>query len=266
MISLPNIPKVIQKEDNKAIFEISPLYPNYGVTIGNSLRRVLLSSLGGSVITQVKIEGISHEFSGLPGVLEDVLIILLNLKKIRFKVFSEEPKILTLEIKGEKKVQAKDFKLNPEVEIVNPETHIATLTDKKACLKIEAKVEKGIGYSTSEEREKKESEVGVICLDAVFTPIKKVNFEIENVIVGKRTDFEKLKLEIETDGTISAEEAFLKAVNILIDHFSLLAKLELPASEIKTRKRIKKEEKKEEKGKRKKEEKKELKKTKKAKK
>jgi len=240
MIPLPNIPKIIQKENNKGIFEISPLYPNYGVTIGNSLRRILLSSLDGVAITEAKIEGVNHEFSALPGALEDIIIILLNLKKVRFKLYTEEPQILTLEIKGEKKVQAKDFKLNPQVEIVNPDAYIATLTDKKACLKMEVKIEKGVGYSPSEEREKKETELGVMYIDAIFSPVKKVNFIIENVIVGKRTDFEKLKLEIETDGTILPEEAFLKAVNILMEHFSLFAKLELPKLEKKERKKRKK--------------------------
>ncbi len=243
MIPLPELPKIIQKENNKAIFEISPLYPNYGITIGNSLRRVLLSSLEGAAITEVKIEGVSHEFSTLPGVLEDILIILLNLKKIRLKLFTDEPQVLTLEVKGEKKIQAKDFKLNPQIEIVNPETHIATLTDKKASLILEAKVEKGIGYSPAEEREKKELEVEALFLDAIFTPVRKVNFIIENVIVGKRTDFEKLKVEIETDGTVSPEETFVRAANILIEHFSLFIKLELPKLEIKKRKKAEKKEK-----------------------
>lgn len=228
MISLPNPPKIIQKENNKAIIEIFPLHPNYGVTLGNSLRRVLLSSLEGAAITEVKIEGVAHEFTTLPGVFEDILIILLNLKKIRFKLFTNEPQILYLEAKGEKKILAKDFKLNPNIEIVNPQSEIATLTDKKALLKMEVRIEKGIGYSPAEEREKREAEIGLMIIDAIFTPIKKVNFTIENIIVGKRTDFEKLIVEVETDGTISPEEAFLKGVNILIQHFSLLNQLEIP--------------------------------------
>jgi len=224
MIPLPNLPKVIQKEGNKAIFEIMPFYPGYGVTIANSYRRVLLSSLEGAAITEVKIKGASHEFSNLPGVLEDVIMILINLKKLRFKSWSEEPQMISLEVKGEKKVKAGDFKLTPQIRLANPEAEIATLTDKKAELQIEAKIEKGIGYSSAEEREEKKAEVGVIPIDAIFTPVKKVSFKIKNVIVGKRTDFERLQLEIETDGTISPEEAFSQATDILFDHFSLFSK------------------------------------------
>ena len=223
MISLPNLPKITQKKENEAVFEISPLCSGYGMTFGNSFRRVLLSSLEGAAITEVRIEGAIHEFSTLPGVLEDVLIILLNLKKIRFKSESDDPQIITLIVKGEKEVFAKEFKLNPQIKIANPELLIATLTDKKAELKIEAKVEKGIGYLPVEEREEKKPEVGVIFLDAIFSPVKKVSFEIVNVIVGKKTDFEKLDLKIETDGIISPEEAFLKATDILFQHFSLFS-------------------------------------------
>lgn len=229
MIPLPNQIKIIQKKDNKnnAIFEISPFYPGYGTTIANSYRRVLLSSLKGSAITEVKIDGVNHEFSTLPGILEDVLIILLNLKKIRFRNWSDEAQNIVLEEKGEKEVLAKDFKLNPQIEIVNPEIYIATLTDKKAKLRIEAKVENGIGYIPVEEREQKKLEAGVISIDAIYSPIKKVNFKIENVIVGKRMDFEKLDLEIETDGTITPEQAFVDASNILIQHFSFCSNIEL---------------------------------------
>lgn len=224
MIPLPNSPKIIQKKENKAIFEIEPLYPGYGVTVGNSFRRILLSSLEGAAITEVKIKGVSHEFSSLPGVLEDVIIILINLKKIRFKSWSDEPQIITLEVKGEKEVGAGNFKLNPQVKIANPELHIATLTEKKAELQIKATIEKGVGYFSTGEREEKKSEMGVIPIDAIFTPVKKVSFKIENVIVGKRTDFERLELEIETDGTILPEEAFSKATDILVQHFSLFSR------------------------------------------
>jgi DNA-directed RNA polymerase subunit alpha len=224
MISLPHPPRILEKKGNKAIFEIEPLYPGYGVTIGNSLRRVLLSSLEGSAITEVKFKGISHEFSVIPGVLEDVVIILLNLKKIRFKNFTDEPQIVTLNVKGEKKVKAGDFKLNPQIEITNPEVHIATLTSKKAELQLEAKIEKGVGYVVSEEREEKKSEVGTIQLDSIFTPVRNVSFRIENVRVEKRIDFDKLTLEIETDGTIDPEDAFFEAVDILMSHFSLFLK------------------------------------------
>jgi len=221
MIPLPNKPKIINKQGNKATFEIGPLYSTYGVTIGNTLRRVLLSSLEGSAITQVKIKGGSHEFATIPGLLEDVIMVLVNLRKLRFKNFSNESQTIHLSVKGEKVIKGKDFKLNPQIKLINPEEYIATLTTKNAELDIEAKVENGIGYLQAEETEKKNDEIGVILLDAIFNPVKKVNFRIENMIVGKRTDFEKLSLEIETDGTITPEDAFYKANKILVDHFSL---------------------------------------------
>jgi len=150
MISLPKKPKIIKEEKNKAIFEIEALYPGYGVTIGNSLRRVLLSSLDGAAVTQVKIKGVSHEFSTIPGVLEDTIMIMLNLKQLRFKIFSDEPQRATLKIKGEKKVKASDFKISSQLELANKDAHIATLTDKKSELEMEIQIEKGIGYSSKE--------------------------------------------------------------------------------------------------------------------
>jgi len=208
MIPLPNLPKIIKKQGNKAVFEIEGLYPGYGVTISNTLRRVLLSSLEGAAITQVKIKGVSHEFSTIPGVLEDVVIILLNLKKIRFKSFSDEPQQVVIKQKGEKVVKAGDFEVPPQLEIKNPEAPVASLTSKSAQLQIEALVEKGVGYQSIEQREEKKREIGMIPIDAVFTPVKRVSFRVENMRVGKRTDFDKLEMEIETDGTISPEEAF----------------------------------------------------------
>ncbi|GAI19096.1 unnamed protein product, partial [marine sediment metagenome] len=220
MIPLPKPPKVIQKKGNTALFEIEALYPGYGVTMGNSLRRMLLSSLEGAAITQVKIKRVSHEFSSLPGVLEDVIIILLNLKKLSFKLFTPEPQTIILREKGVKEVKAKNFKLSPQVELTTPEAHIATLTSKKAELNLEAQIEPGVGYSPVEEREQKKAEVGVIPVDAIFTPVKKVSFHVENMRVGKRTDFDRLKIEIETDGTISPEEALRESSEILLNHFS----------------------------------------------
>jgi DNA-directed RNA polymerase subunit alpha len=224
MIPLPNLPKIIKKQGNKAVFEIEGLYPGYGVTIGNTLRRVLLSSLEGAAITQVKIKGISHEFSTIPGVLEDVIIILLNLKKIRFKSFSDEPQQVVIKQKGEKVVKAGDFEVPPQLEIKNPETPVASLTSKSAQLQIKALVEKGVGYQSIEQREEKKLEIGMIPIDAVFTPVRRVSFRVENMRVGRRTDFDKLEMDIETDGTISPEEAFLKASEILLEHFSLFSK------------------------------------------
>jgi len=225
MISLPDKINVNKKGENTAVFEIEPFYPGYGVTIGNSFRRVLLSSLEGAAVTEVKIKGVNHEFADLPGVLEDVVIILMNLKKTRFKNYSNQVETIHLKIKGEKKVKAKDFKLSPELKLANPNLDIATLTDKKANLKIEAKVEKGVGYVSSEEREREKFDVEAIELDAAFTPIVRVSFKVDNVIVGKRTDFEKLNLEIETDGTITPKEAFNQAIDILMKHFSSFSDL-----------------------------------------
>lgn len=234
MIPLPNLPKIIKKQGNKAVFEIEGLYPGYGVTISNTLRRVLLSSLEGAAITQVKIKGVSHEFSTIPGVLEDVVIILLNLKKIRFKSFSDEPQQVVIKQKGEKVVKAGDFEVPPQLEIKNPEAPVASLTSKSAQLQIEALVEKGVGYQSIEQREEKKREIGMIPIDAVFTPVKRVSFRVENMRVGKRTDFDKLEMEIETDGTISPEEAFLKASEILLKHFSLFSKSGEKPQKIKT--------------------------------
>lgn len=224
MIPLPKKLKIIKKEKNKATFEIEALYPGYGVTIGNSLRRVLLSSLEGAAITQVKIKNVSHEFSTIPNVLEDVINILLNLKQLRFKIFTKESQKAVLKVKGEKKVSGSDFKLPTQLDLVNKEAHIATLTDKKASLEIEIQVEKGIGYVLKEAMKKEKLEVGVILLDAIFTPVQKVSFKIENIRVGKRTDFDRLFLEIETDGTIPPQEAFSKASEILLNHFNLFTR------------------------------------------
>ncbi len=224
MIPLPLKPKIIKEKKNKAIFEIEALYPGYGITIGNSLRRVLLSSLEGAAITQMKIKNVSHEFSTIPGVIEDVVNIMLNLKQLRFKIFTDEPQKAFLKVKGEKEAKGSDLELPTQLELVNKDAHIATLTDKKAELEMEILVEKGIGYVPRELRKKEKLEVGVILLDAIFTPIRRVAFKVENMRVGKRTDFDRLFLEIETDGTISPKQAFSKASKILVDHFDLFSK------------------------------------------
>ncbi len=223
MIPLPSKPKISKQEGNTAFFEIEGLSPGYGVTIGNAMRRVLLSSLEGAAITQVKIKGAPHEFSALPGVLEDVIMIILNLKKVNFKNYSDEPQAISLKVKGEKDVKAKDFKITAQLKLANPEAHIATLTKASSELEIDAVVEKGIGFQPLEKREGGKSEVGVFPMDAIFTPVRKVNSTVENMRVGKRTDFDKVILEIETNGVISPEEAFKKSSDILVSHFSLLA-------------------------------------------
>ncbi|OIO48988.1 DNA-directed RNA polymerase subunit alpha [bacterium (Candidatus Gribaldobacteria) CG_4_10_14_0_2_um_filter_41_16] len=225
MIPLPLKPVLVKKEGHKAVFEIAGLYPGYGLTVGNSLRRVLLSSLKGAAITQVKIEGVSHEFSVMPGVFEDIVMLILNLKKLTFKTHSDEPQTISLSVKGEKEVKGKDFKLTSELELANPEERIATLTKPSAELKIEALVEAGIGYELAKGREIKKMEIGAMPIDAVFTPMQKVSYKVESMRVGKRTDFDLLRLEIETDGTISPEDALKKAADILLEHFSVVAKI-----------------------------------------
>jgi DNA-directed RNA polymerase subunit alpha len=242
MLQLPSEPKLISKAGNRAVFEIAPLYPGYGITIGNTLRRVLISSLEGAAITSVKIKGVDHEFSAIPGVLEDVIEIILNLKKVRFKLFKEEPVVVTLSAKGEGEVTAGDIKMTSDIEVVNKEQHIATITDKKTELEMEITVENGIGYVPVEQRKREKLSIGEIAVDGIFTPIKNVNFTVENIRVGGRTDYNKVLLDIETDGSISPEEALKKASQILINHFTVIGSVTVPeevkaAEEAKPKKR-----------------------------
>jgi len=223
MINLPNPLKIVKKEGDKAVFEIEALYPGYGVTVGNSLRRVLLSSLEGAAVTQMKIKGISHEFSTIPGILEDVITIMLNLKQLRFRLFAPEPQKATLKIKGEKEAKGSDFSLSAQAELINRNCHVATLTSKSAELELEIQIEKGIGYSSRDSRQKEKLEIGAIPVDAIFTPVKRVSYRVENMRVGERTDYDRLFLEVETDGTVMPEEAVLQACETLIKHFSLLS-------------------------------------------
>ncbi len=220
MIPLPTSIKTKNISNNNSVFEIESLYPGYGVTLGNAIRRVLLSSLSGAAVTEVKIKDAPHEFATLKGVKEDVLHILMNIKQLRFKIFTEDPQTATLVVKGEKEVTGKDFELPADLKLANPDLHIATLTDKSAQLEIEIKVEKGMGY-VFEDKEIKKS-VGVIGMDAIFTPIKKVNYVVENMRVGKRTDFDKLSLEVETDGTITPKEALSQSLDILVSQFQYI--------------------------------------------
>lgn len=219
-ITLPSKYKLIRSEGNTGVFEIENLYPGYGITIGNALRRVLLSSLKGSSVTLVKIKGVSHEFSTVPHIIEDVVEIILNLKQIRFKLDSDISQTVTLKVKGEKEVTAADITAPSQVKVINGDVHIATLTDKKAELEIEMTIEKGLGYVPVEQRKKEKLEIGAIAVDAIFTPIRKVNYEVENMRVGDRTDFNRIKLFVETDGSIDPEESLKTAVSILIDQFS----------------------------------------------
>ncbi len=230
-VSLPQKPKYIPVDDHSGKFEILGCYPGYGATLGNALRRVLLSSLEGAAVTSVKIKGVSHEFSTISGVMEDVVQIVLNLKKVRFKMYSDEPVKVTLKSKGEGPVTAKNIICSSSVEVVNNDQLIATITDKKTELEMELEIGKGLGYVPIEQQERPEKEIGVIAIDAVYTPIRRVNYEVENMRVGKRTDFNKITLEIVTDGSITPEEAFDKSVRMLIEQFSTLAQIEVISEE-----------------------------------
>ncbi|OGN12463.1 MAG: DNA-directed RNA polymerase subunit alpha [Candidatus Yanofskybacteria bacterium RIFCSPHIGHO2_02_FULL_43_15c] len=224
MVQLPEKLSVLKEEGHKMTLELSPLYPGYGVTVGNALRRVLLSSIEGAAITSVKIKGVSHEFSTMEGVLENVIEIIMNVKKIRLKLFGDEPATLELKVSGEKEVKAKDIKTHQNVEIVTKDQLIATLTSKKAELEMELTVEKGIGYVPIEQRQKEKISVGTIAVDALFSPVKNVNFTVENIRVGQRTDYNKLILEIETDGLISPREALKKSLEIIAKHLEIIEK------------------------------------------
>ncbi len=238
MIPLPSKPKVVEKKgENSVVFKVESLYTGYGTTVGNSLRRVLLSSLGGAAVSRVKIEGVSHEFSTIPGVMEDVITVILNLKELRFRVHEDQPQTVKLNVEGEKEIKGSDITTPTQVELVNPECHIATITDKKASLNMELTIEKGTGYSSAEDRKEEKLEVGQLIVDSIFTPVRKANFYVESMRVGKRTDFDRLFLEIETDGTISPEEAFLQAVDILGKHFSALSSFDSGEEEEKEEKK-----------------------------
>ncbi len=211
------------KDERSATFVMEPCFHGYGTTIGNALRRVLLSSLSGAAVVAAKIEGATHEFSALPGVKEDTLELVLNLKALRLKVHTDEVVRLKLSAKGEGEVTGADFEKNSDVEIVNPDLHIATLTDKGSKLELEVFVSRGRGFLPTEERGKEKAELGVIAIDAVFTPVREVGFRVENTRIGQITNYDKLVMDIETDGTISPSEALDQAAKILIDHFSLIA-------------------------------------------
>lgn len=224
-ISVPSKIDVVSSTKNRAEFVIEPCYPGYGPTLGNALRRVLLSSLPGAAITAVKIEGVDHEFSTIPSVKEDVVSIILNLKLLRFKVHADGPVTLKLNAHGEKVATSSDFEPSSEVEVVNLKQPIATLTDKASKLSLEVSISNGRGYVPVENREKEKLEIGWIAIDAIYTPMKTVNFTIENVRVGQITNYDKLILDVETDGTIRPEEAVTQAAKILVDHFNEFLKI-----------------------------------------
>lgn len=223
--------KTVSESKTEGIFEIEGLYSGYGLTIGNALRRVLLSSLPGAAVTKFKIKGVEHQFTTIDGVMEDVVEIGLNLKKVRFRVYTDEPQTLTLKVKGEKEVTASDIKTNTQVEVVNPDAHIATISDRSGELDMELTIEKGLGYAPVESRKEEKLPIGEIAIDAFFSPVVNVNFSVENMRVGDRTDYNRLRISIKTDGSISPSAALRKASKILQDHFSKIANVEVRGEE-----------------------------------
>jgi DNA-directed RNA polymerase subunit alpha len=223
-----SLPKTIEVEEvekgTKSQVVIEPCFPGYGMTLGNALRRVLLSSLPGGAITAVKIKGVQHEFSTIDNVTEDVVDIVLNLKQLQVKVHSDEPVSLKLKIKGEQKVTAGDFEASSDAEVTNKSLVIATLNDKDAELDMEITVARGIGYVPTEDQVVAEKEIGLILVDSIFTPVINVGLKVEPTRVGKRTDYDKIILDIETDGTISPEQAVLKSAEILSGQFEWILK------------------------------------------
>ena len=220
-IEKPKIEIVEISEDNRyGKFVCEPLERGYGTTLGNSLRRILLSSLPGAAITSIRIDGVLHEFSTIPGVRDDVTNIVLNLKSLCFKMYSEEPRVLRLDVKGEKEVTAADIITDPDVEILNPDLHIATLNEDGE-LHMEMTVERGKGYVAAEKNKKPDHVIGVIPIDSIFSPIQRVNYTVQDTRVGNVTDYDKLILEVWTDGSIRTEEGVSRAATILISHFKL---------------------------------------------
>ncbi len=221
----------LSDDDTYGKFTVEPLERGFGITLGNSLRRILLSSLPGAAVTSVKIEGVLHEFSTVPGVAEDVVEIILNLKKIAAKLYSEEPKLVRIEKKGEGVVTAGDIIGDADVEILNPDLHIATLS-KDAVLNMEIVLEKGRGYVSSDKNKKEEQPIGTIPIDSSFTPVRKVNYDVTDTRVGQVIDYDKLTMEVWTDASLSPEEAVSLAAKILNEHLNLFINLTEHASTV----------------------------------
>lgn len=212
----------VSDRPNTATVYIEPCYFGYGTTLGNALRRVLLSSLEGAAVTAVKIAGVTHEFTAAQHVQEDVIELLMNLKQLRLKIFSAEPVHLMLRAMGKREVTGRDVTPQADVEIVNPDLHLATLTDDDAALEMEITAQRGRGYVTVDGRGKERSPLGTMAIDAVYTPVQNVGFRVENMRVGDITNYDRLILTVETDGTMTPRDAVERAAKILIDHFALL--------------------------------------------
>ena len=235
-VNNPSKPRVVKEEKNIGIYEIDGLYPGYGYTIGNVLRRIILSSISGAAITRVKIKDAKHEFSTIKGVKEDILVILLNLKRIRFQIHSGDgPFVVKLNKKGLGIVTAKDIELPSQVKVSNTDQYIAEITDNSSSLSMEITIDKGIGFVSREEYMDK-VEIGEIVLDALFSPVRRVHYEVEQMRVGNRIDFNKLRLTIETDGTVKPSDVLKSAVSIAITQFQAISlfKEDLPEVELTT--------------------------------
>jgi len=220
-IILPSKLSIVSEVDTKGVYEIDGLYPGYGHTLGNSLRRIILSSLTGAAITSLKIDGVDHEFSVVDGVKEDVITILLHLKQVRFRLNTDEPQTVKLQVKGPKQILASDIEVSGQVEILNKDLYIAEVTGKNN-LSIEMTIEKGLGFVPKEMHQKTKNEVGVISVDAIFTPIRRVSYEVENMRVGDRTNHNRLRMTIETDGTLTPREALERAITIMVEQLQAI--------------------------------------------
>ncbi len=220
-IILPSKLSIVSEDATKGIYEIDGLYPGYGHTLGNSLRRIILSSLVGAAITSLKINGVDHEFSVIEGVKEDVITILLNLKQVRFNLLTDEPQVVKLDVKGPKKVTAGDIENNGQVEVMNKDLYIAEITTK-TNLSIEMTVQKGLGFVPKNMHQKEKTEIGTIAVDAIFTPIRRVSYEIENMRVKDKTNHNRLRMIIETDGTITPHDALDQSITIMVEQLQAI--------------------------------------------
>lgn len=223
LIHTPALASINDHSDVSATFVIEPLHPGYGMTLGNSLRRVLLSSVAGAAVTGFRVQGATHEFTTIKGVKEDLVAIMLNLKGIRFKVYSDEPQTIRLNKKGKGVVKAKDLELNADVELVNPNHVICTIDDDKSSVSMELVVETGRGYRPLDETGSGRKVSDLIVLDALFTPVQRVRYKVENTRVGQMTDLDKLLITVDTDGSISPRDAFEEAAAILVNQYTALA-------------------------------------------
>lgn len=239
-IALPSKPKIVTEEGFKGVYEIDGLYPGYGHTLGNSLRRIILSSLPGAAIVELKVRGAGHEFSTIEGIKEDLISIILNIKKIRLSLQGEESQTIKIKATGPKVITAGDIETPSQVRIMNKDQVIFNLTEKGKVVEMEMRVQRGLGYVPKEQIQKDRVEVGTITLDGIFTPIRRVHYETENMRVGDRTDFNRLRILIETDGTITPKEALEKSIETMIMQLKAIVgfkeEIEIPHEEVSMKK------------------------------